>query len=211
MSKFTGSPKRVALYGAGGHAKVLKEIAELTGFDILCVIDKQKGKQLEKLESITEEEFLDYSKQHNIQNIILAIGNNTIREQIYERLNKNYHFPILIHPKAIISSSAHIQEGVVVCAGAIINSDAIIKRGAIINSGSIIEHDNCIDEFVHISPNATLAGNVHVGARSHIGAGSVIREGLSIGENCTIGAGAVVVKSILDNKKVVGNPANREL
>ncbi len=94
---------------------------------------------------------------------------------------------------------------------AIINAHAQIGAGVIVNSGSIIEHDCNIGDFSHIAPSATLCGNVHIGDCTHIGAKSVVIEGKNIGKHCFIGAGSVVVSNIPSYKKVVGNPAKKEL
>ncbi len=206
--KFEGSHFRAAIYGAGGHAKVVADIAQMRGYDIVYAIDKEP-KTFLNLNTITEEEFLS---KKGIQTVFIAIGNNAIRQELYKRLKpKGYSFPALIHSCAIVAQNAYIAEAVVVCAGAIVNADAFIQEGVIINSGAIVEHDNHIEQFAHIAPHATLAGGVKVGSCSHIGAGSVVKELMSIGKNVIVGAGAVVVAPIANNKIVVGNPAKREL
>ena len=56
-----------------------------------------------------------------------------------------------------------------------------------------------------------MCGGVSVGEMTHIGAGSVIIEGKKIGDSCLVGAGSVVINDIESFKKVVGNPAKKEL
>lgn len=198
--------KQIAIYGASGHGKVVAEIAEDLGYKIVAFIDKQK-KQIFEFESITYQEFKD--KFINIE-VIIAIGNNKIREKIFnELINDNIKIATLIHPSAIVSKRAKIDIGTVVMAGVVVNSEAKIGKCVILNSSSVIEHENIIDDFVHISPNVALAGDVSVGKFTHIGIGVTIIQGIKIGQNSIIGAGSVVIRDIEDNSKVVGVPAKK--
>ena len=49
-----------------------------------------------------------------------------------------------------------------------------------------------------------------VGRGVHVGSNATIREKVTIGDFSLIGSGAVVLNNVLENTKVVGNPA-REL
>lgn len=199
---------KIAIYGASGHGKVIAEIAEELGYEIIAFIDAQK-KEIFNFTTITYEEF-----KNNFSNIevIIAIGNNEIRAKVLnELLDDNIKVATLIHHRAIISKRAKIDIGTVVMAGVIVNSEAKIGKGVILNTASIIEHENIIGDFVHISPNVSLAGNVSIGAFTHIGIGSSVIQGIKIGKNSTIGAGSVVINNISDNIRVVGVPAKKEI
>lgn len=203
---FLGSKWRAALYGTGGHAKVVAEIAELCGYEICAVIDADTSKSLLGLQAISEDEFLAHP--NHIRTILLGIGNNTARRDILSRMqNHGLSFPALTHPRAVVSPNATIDDGAIVMAHAVVNPSAHIGIGAIINTASVIEHDNNIGAFAHVSPNATLAGAVCVGECAHIGAGSVVKEGITIGAGAVVGAGAVCVHDVESGAVVVGNPA----
>ncbi len=136
---------------------------------------------------------------------VIAIGNNYIREQIYQKYKMKLY--TAIHPTAVIAKDVSIGEGTVVMANACINSSAKIGKNCIINTGVIVEHENIIEDYVHISPNATLAGNVKIGKFTHIGAGATVINNKTITSNCIIGAGATVVKDINKKGTYVGIPA----
>jgi sugar O-acyltransferase (sialic acid O-acetyltransferase NeuD family) len=139
----------------------------------------------------------------------IAIGNNAVREKVFQSLAQKNHLPVnAVHPSAIVDPSVHIAgNGVMVSANVVINPLATIGTGAICNTGCIIEHECVVGDFAHIGPGAVLCGNVKVGAQSFIGANAVIRQGIIIGKNAMIGAGAVVVKDVPDNTTVTGVPA----
>lgn len=190
--------KKIAIYGASGHGKVVAEIAKLAGYADILYLDDGIN------EYISFEDFL----QKNLQiPIAFGIGNNYIRAKLYQKcIAHTLEIKTLIHPSAIISNGATIAEGTVIMAGTIINTDTKIGKCAIINTSSVIEHDNIIGDYVHISPQVACAGDVKIGAYTHVGIGSCIIQGISIGSNTIIGAGSAVVKNINNQTLAYGNP-----
>ncbi len=191
--------KKVALYGASGHGKVIIDILNLKNIQIERVVDDNPSiMSLEDIPVVTYKEFTKWD------NLIITIGDNLDRKIVSQKNKANY--VKLIHPNTIISPFATIGKGTVVMAGAIINSDSKIGYHCIINTRALIEHECVIESFVHISPNATLAGNVTVGEGTQIGIGAVVIQGIKIGKWCIIGAGAVIIRNVPDYAVVVGNP-----
>ena len=184
------------LYGASGHAKVIKDIIEATGGRIDGLIDDNP--------MVANLSGIPVAHSYNGEcPLIISIGKNEIRKKIAKRLHTT--FDKAIHPSAIISPSAHIGDGSVVMQGSIIQADARIGSHCIINTGASIDHECVVGDYVHISPHATLCGNVEVGEGTWIGAGTTIIQGVKIGRWCTIGAGSVVSKNIPDGYLAVGN------
>ncbi|MBJ2174564.1 acetyltransferase [Aureibaculum sp. A20] len=191
------------LYGASGHAKVIIDIYKQLNVTISAIIDDNVKvtsilgcavHTLDDIDSLSD-------------NLIISIGNNNVRKEIAERLN--VEFGNAIHPKAIIDKTSQLGVGTAVMAGSVINSSTVIGKHCIINTSSSIDHDCILEDYVHVSPNATLCGGVNVGQGTHIGAGAVIIPNIKIGKWCVIGAGSVVISDVLDNQKVVGNPARK--
>ncbi len=138
----------------------------------------------------------------------IAVGDNTIRNNIYHQLAlKGIRIFNAIHPSAIADASVNIAaQAVMIAANVTINPLANIGTGVILNTGCIVEHECVVGDFSHIGPGAVLCGNVKIGERSFIGANAVIRQGITIGKNTMIGAGAVVVKDVAHHAVIVGNP-----
>tara|TARA_R110002072_G_scaffold258339_1_gene416999 strand:- start:274 stop:876 length:603 start_codon:yes stop_codon:yes gene_type:complete len=194
--------QQLYIYGASGHGKVVIEIIEALGKEVVTVFDDD--------ENITQ--LLDYPvlPKDNVNPdkkipVLFAIGNNETRKKLAESNGFLVTEP-LIHPSAIVSPRATLKNGTVVMPGAIINSQAEVGQHCIINSGAVVEHDCVLDNYVHISPNAALAGDVKVGEGTQIGIGAQVIQGITIGNWCTIGAGAVIIKDVPDGATVVGNP-----
>ena len=188
----------IAIYGAGGHCMVIIDILKSMNRLPKTIIDDHPQTDL-----FMGVPVLKPSKEYT--NLIIAIGNCSIRKQIAQRLSSS-HFIVVIHQTAIISPTAKIGDGTVVMQGAIIQSRANIGKHCIINTGASVDHECQIADFVHISPHATLCGNVRIEECSWICAGAVIVPGVHIGSNTIIGAGSVVTKDIPDNVVAYGNP-----
>ena len=188
------------IFGASGHGKVIAEIAEENNIQIEGFIDSDESKH----------SILTYPVKQSLpsletNNVVIAIGNNSIRRKIVTE-NNQFQYVTLIHPNANISKSVTINEGSVVMAGATLNAEVQIGKHCIINTNASVDHECMIEDYVHISPNVSLAGNVSIGEGTHIGIGACVIQGVKIGKWCTIGAGAVIIKDIPDCAVVVGNP-----
>lgn len=115
--------------------------------------------------------------------------------------------PPLVHPAAVISTTATLGAGVIVSAGVIVQSDARIGRFTMLNTAATIDHDNQVGAFVSIAPGVHTAGRVTIQDRAFVGLGAVIINDVTVGEGAVVGAGAVVTRDVPPGAKVVGNPA----
>ncbi len=201
--------KKIFVFGASGHAKVVIDIIEHQGlYDIAFLVDDDlslKGTEVYGYPVIGgKQELLANSVQHGI----VAIGSNKARRSVALWLvDNNFEFITAIHPAAQIARGVSIGKNSVIMAGAIINSDCTIGSDVIINTKTSIDHDCVIGDGVHIAPGATLCGTVSVGIGSFVCAGSTIIPNLTIGNNVIIGAGSTVIRNLPDNVTVIGSPA----
>lgn len=201
----------IAIIGAGGHGRVVADIALQNGFKKIDFYDdcKQVGTVLDSwMVKGSVKDLLHL--QGNYSGVFVAVGNNQVRSNLNEMVDPAKQIT-LIHPKSVVSTFANIGRGSVVMAGAIINAFAKIGNGVIINSAAVIEHDCRIGNYSHVSPGAILAGSVKVGAYSWLGANCSIRQDISVGANAVVGMGAVVVKDVKLATTVVGVPAKELL
>lgn len=196
--------KKISIYGASGHGKVVIDILNSTEvYRLGYVFDDDVT--IESFRNCKVESCLDIKKLQEFP-LIFTIGNNKIRKNVVAKF-KHLIAPAIIHSHSVISSSSTLGDGTVVMAGAVINSDATIGEHVIVNTGAIVEHDCLLEDYVHISPNASLAGGVKVGKGAHIGIGAQVIQGIKIGQWAMIGAGAVVINDVPNGATVVGNPA----
>lgn len=201
IEPFSGNTD-VVIFGGGGHCKVVLDIFfEEKKFNVKSIYDdKPKTDKLFGI-AISKTPDIDFFKN---KNCIVAIGDNTIRKKIVQKLQTNYI--MTIHPSAVVSKFSKIGHGTQIMALVVINPNATIGHHCIINTGAIVEHDCVLEDYVHVSPSATLGGSVQVGERTQIGMGASVLPNLTIGKNVVIGAGAVITENIPDNAVVVGIP-----
>ena len=197
---------RLVIVGAGGHGKVIADIALKNGYKDISFIDDNATGQCLEFPIVGTSDSLEALNDQKTD-FVIAVGNNQIRKKIAESHEVNW--VTMIHPSAQIAYGVEIEEGTVVMAGAIINPDAKVGKHCIINSSAVIEHDNQLGDFVHVSPNAALGGTVHVGSMTHIGIGATIKNNITIESEVVIGAGTVVVKNITESLTYIGVPARK--
>ncbi len=198
--------ENVIIIGAGGHGKVIADIAIKSGANVLGFFDDDPGKKSVMGFKVIGE-VKDIALYKSKAKFIIAIGDNNIRRKIAQAYDVNWC--TLIHPRAVIGTDVKIGEGTVVMANAVINASATVGSHCIVNTGAIVEHDDTIEDFVHLSPRTVLSGGVHVGLGTQIGAGAVVNNNISICEDCLVGSGAVLIKNIYVRGTYVGVPARR--
>jgi sugar O-acyltransferase (sialic acid O-acetyltransferase NeuD family) len=203
--------EKIIVFGAGGHAKVVIDaIQRESRYEIVAVADAHMGKQGSIFcgyEVKSEAELLD-ADGSPLFGAIIAIGSNSVRRNLAETiLSKGWALVSIVHPAAVVATSASIGAGTLVMPGSVLNADARIGDNTIINTGAIIEHDCEIGEHVHIGPNAILCGGVVIGPGALVGAGAIVLGGVRIDAGATIGAGAVVLRDIPHGATAVGSPA----
>ncbi len=202
----------VIVMGGGGHARVLLDLLSLIGAKVLGVTTFD-GKGEPPLPDIAILGNDDVILNHSPTDVALvnAVGYaraSDLRKEIQEKfLLRGYRFSTLIHPAAVTSSFANLEDGCQIMAGAVVQAKVKVGIGAIINTRASVDHDCVIGAYAHIAPGATLSGNVHVGECSLIGVGASVIQGIRIGAMCTIGAGSAVIRNLPDNVSVGGVPA----
>lgn len=203
--------KKLLIIGAGGHGKVIADIAKSLGrYAEIAFLDDDKEVSsvlgypcigsIEHLQTVTSNE----------TEVFIAIGNASIREKMTVFVRKQgFGIATLIHPNAVIGSEVHIGSGTAVMAGAVVNAGAKIGESVIINTTSSVDHDCVVGDYTHIAVGAHVAGTVTIGEKCWIGAGAVISNNINLVANVTIGAGGVVIRDIEENGTYVGVPVRK--
>lgn len=201
--------KNVIIIGAGGHAKVIADIVEKSGDNVIGFLDDNEEIQKNVIykDKCVIGTCNDIEKYKN-EYFIIGIGSNNVRKIISEKYDLKWY--TAIHPEAIIANCVKIGEGSVITAGAIIGPSTNVGKHVIINTKASVDHDNVISDFVHISPGATLAGTVTVKELTWICAGATVINNIIIEKNNIIGAGSVVIRDVIgSNGTYIGVPVRK--
>ena len=200
---------KLVIYGGGGHAKAVLEMAQAIGsFEIAGIIDDKiplgtlvLGVPIlggrEKLPEIYE------GGVHLAANGVGGIIDIDIRVRLFELLEDwGFTLPGLIHPRSTVEQSAEVGYGVQIFANAYIGSSAKLQPKCMVNTGAIVSHDCEIGAYTHIAPGALLAGHVQVGERTLVGMGVTTAIGIKVGDGARIGNGAILYADV-PNKAII--------
>jgi sugar O-acyltransferase (sialic acid O-acetyltransferase NeuD family) len=209
-SDFGGTAENESLFviGAGGHAKSIAEVAIAAGFRIKAFVSPREGDSefmgIRVLRSLPE----DIAAR--TESIAIGIGANYLREQVMLELQgscQSSRFPALIHPSAIIASSAQIDLGTTIHQNSIVGPSSRIGKFCTVNTSATIDHDCVMEDFSSIGPGAHTGGGVTIGERAHISIGAIAIHGIEVGSDSILGAGSCATESIPELTVSVGTPA----
>lgn len=167
---------KLLILGAGGHGKVVREVAE-------AICDTEGKRIYSQIDFLDDNSELAIGKLSELERYgdtyecgFAAIGNNSFRKKCLEELKKaGFQIPILVHPTAYISPSAVLEEGTVVEPKASVNSNAAIKKGCIISIGAIVDHDVVVGECAHVNAGAICKAGSVIEEERKLEAGEVVK------------------------------------
>jgi sugar O-acyltransferase (sialic acid O-acetyltransferase NeuD family) len=177
------SPRKLVIWGAGGHAKVVADIMSLRGEYVIAgfLDDVAPGSNPRKFLGAPLYHGLgDLDRFHgtDVRFLILALCDCCARLALSEITRaRGWWFPTAVHPSAVIANSAAIGAGTVVAAGAVVNPEVRMGEHVIVNISASIDHECVIGDAAHIGPGAHLAGRVTVGRAAAIGIGASVLPG----------------------------------
>ncbi|MEO0770810.1 MAG: acetyltransferase [Cyanobacteria bacterium J06649_4] len=116
-------------------------------------------------------------------------------------------FATIVHPSAVIASSATIGHGCVIMANATVCANVTLGNQVMMLPNCVVGHDSAIEDYSILAAGVTVSGVVKVGHSCYLGANSCIKEYVHMGEQALLGMGAVAIKTIPANAVMVGNPA----
>lgn len=206
--------RKVAIIGAGGHAKVLIDIIEKSDdARLVGLIDRPEnvGQSVLGHKIIgADQDIPALLKNGDVDALVIGVGDNAQRRRIYDAITAmapEAPFTTALHPAANIGLAVEIGAGSVVMAGATVNPNCQIGRHCVVNTNASLDHDSTLGDFAALAPNSATGGNVRIGRDALVGMGASIVQGLTVGDAATVGAGSVVLKDVAAQATVVGSPA----
>ena len=162
---------RLIILGAGGYGRTVADVAVQTGaYDEIVFLDDNNMAPdvIDKCANISAH--LDINTH-----VYPAFGSNEGRIGWLDRLTElGCSVPTIVHPRAYISPTAVLEEGVVVMPGAIVNTGVTVRRGCIINCGAIVDHGCILEDGVHVCLGAIVKAENRILRCMKIEAGEII-------------------------------------
>jgi acetyltransferase EpsM len=208
----------VVILGAGGYAGVLQEILALRpDLHLLGCTDKAFGlserspDEHYSLPILGDDDALPQIQAENpYLQAVLGLGPDLmeVRVRLMQVLDLQ-QIPAVtaIHPRAIVSRTAQMGDGVVVAAGAIVGPGVRMGRHCVVNIGASVEHDAVLGNNVFVGQGARIASYVDLRDNVVVEMGASINSRVQIGPGARVTGGAFVNTDVPEHAVVVGVPA----
>lgn len=208
----------VILWGAKGHARVVREALRDTEHQVVAIFDNDPE---------CPAPFDDVPLGHgwaafdawqtsgkapaSCRAIVCIGGDRGLDRVTLQRSLADHGVPPLtfFHRTAFVAHNTAIGAGCQVLAQTAVCVESVLGEGCIINTSASVDHECRLEAGVHVCPGARLAGCVTVGRYATIYTGAVILPRVSIGEGAVVAAGAVVTQDVAPYSLVAGIPARR--
>ena len=162
---------RLIILGAGGHGKVVADLAEQTGkYDAVYFLDDVSNDS--RVIGICN----DFEKFNTPDTEMYpAFGNNTARIEWEDKIKgAGIKLAKIIHPLAYVSPRAQIADGCVIMPYAVVNTGTVLNKACIVNVGALVDHDCILEEGCHIAPGGIVKGENHLQKGTKVDSGEVV-------------------------------------
>jgi len=197
----------LVVFGAGGHAVSVAEVARSAGWRVLAFVDAQRERTtLLGLPVIGRADAMLAAGAA----VAVAIGDNAARQRVAGELRARLpvaRFPTLVHGSASVSAYAALGPGTVVMQNASVGAAARVGAFCIVNTAASIDHETVMEDFASIAPAAVTGGRVMIGLRSAVSIGAVVKHGVVIGADSVLGANSYLHADLPGGRVAYGSPA----
>lgn len=116
-------------------------------------------------------------------------------------------FATVVHPTAVVSKFAELGNGVIIQPFVSVGPNVKIGNFVQIYAQSLIGHNAVLKDYSYVANNACIGASLILDEGAYLGTNCTTIENIKIGKWSIVGMGAVVIRTVDDYTKVVGNPA----
>ncbi len=192
--------------GAGVFAEEVADLAAAAGFEVIGFVE---GRDRDRCGTLLGrpvhwiEDLPDTSRAL----AVCAVGSPARAGFIAQARRQGLRFATLVHPSAVVSPTASLEEGAIVGAGSVIAAAARIGPYTIVNRGCLVGHHATIAECATLGPGCNVGGLAAIGAGALLGMGAIVLDRIHVGEGATIAAGSLVNHDVPAGARMAGVPA----
>lgn len=201
---------RLLVVGAGGFAREVVQWAIATWPDVSGRLAGFVASEPPSVAARLTVPYLGHPENFEFQDgdyFLLGIGAVQWRRAVAESLlARQARFLGLIHPTAIVASTARLGQGVVVCPYAVISDEATVGDFCLLNYHTSLGHDATAGRFAVLSPYATLGGAAEIGEEVFLGMHASVGPGRRLGHRAKVSANSVALCDAPDATLVYGVP-----
>lgn len=143
----------------------------------------------------------------NKDRFLFAIGDIDTKKHIVVNLKKKgAQFLTLVHPTAIVVSTARIGEGVIVCPLCLVSDNVRLDDFVMMNAYADCGHDAKVGKYCILSSYAAVMGFSILEDEVFLGTHATVIPGKRVGYKSKVSANSVVMRNVPPNKMVFGVP-----
>ncbi len=183
---------RLLILGAGGHGRAVADLAAECGFTIAGFTDRAAGPDVVG----GDDAVAVLARDGKIDGAVVGVGNTALdrRAELFALLKSlGVATPSLVHPRASVSRSCRIGQGVVAFPNVVLGAGVLIGDNVVLYSGVIVEHDCRVADNAYLSPGVILAGSVTIEEGAFLGMGACVIPGVTVRKGARVRAAALVV------------------
>lgn len=170
---------------------------EINGFPILCK---------------TYEAYHKFQDEDNVKFIFALYRSDLMKER--SALRDSYKIPIeryanFVHYSAYVARSVRMGYGNVILANSVVNPNVVLGNHNVIQSNVLVGHDTFVGDSNFFAAHTAVGSNNTIGNGVFIGLNSSLNNHISIGDYAFCGMASNVIKSIMPETMVYGNPARQ--
>ncbi len=141
------------------------------------------------------------------QRFVLAIGEMEARLRIVDRLQcQGGQFLTLIHPRALVASTAELASGVIIYPFAAVSNNAKLDACVKLNYYASVGHDTQLGKCCLLAPYATVNGFSVLEDGCYMSTHSTVAPQVRMGEQAKLSANSAAMQNVPPNSIVFGVP-----
>jgi UDP-perosamine 4-acetyltransferase len=194
VERLTGGETDLILFGAALQAEVVLDCLDSTRTfgPVALIDDRPRAREVAGLPVLSAER-LGAIRARGVRLAHVCIGDGDARLACGERLRREgFELVNVIHPGAIVATSATVGRGVFVGPFALVGPHARIGDLVQINNAATIAHHSVVERGARISDGAHVGGEVTIGARVLLGIGVAVNTRVRIGADSIVVSGVTV-------------------
>ena len=203
--------RRIVIVGAGGFGREVLQWARESWPDQASLIGGFLSDDPRRLDGFSTglgilSTVADYQPAAG-EYLLLGIGVPYSRRRVAERLQAcEANFLTLVHPRAVVASTAEIGDGSIICPSAVVSDSARLGRCVLVNYHASLGHDASAGDFAVLSPYATLGGAARVDDEVFLGLHASVGPGIRVGSRSKVSANSCVLSATPPESLVYGVP-----
>lgn len=206
---------KLGIYGAGGMGREIMVAAKESGMweEVFFVLDPEYIPVSRSIKGCRVFSLAEASHEFSPDDMefLVCVGEPSQRRELFDRVKKaGLRMGRFVDPSVKLHADTVLGEGVIILRGCILASDVSIGDNSALSFGVILGHDNKIGCHCYLAPAVATGGFVTFEDGSFGGLGCTVREDRTIGSGSIVGQGAVVVRDVLAQTTVMGNPAKEK-